>query len=154
MNDPILALVVPLGGGFNPVDPGFGHPGGGGHIDNSLPPADPAHPWLPSHRPPQIDNSLPIPPLPPALNPPPAEMWPPRAPIFPGTPENPIEVPPGSVWPPLPVTEPGQKVLVLVYITGHGWHWVVLDPGALPPDEAEQPPTTKPTPTPPPAPKA
>ena len=150
MNDPVLALAFPLGGREHvgggpaypgrPVDPGYGQG------------QDPGHPWLPGHgggmNGGHIDNSLPVPPLPPALNPPPPQIWPPTAPIFPAGPDNELP-PPGAIWPPLPPTAAGELVLVLVYITGNGWHWVVLDPEALPPEAA-----TKPITPPPPAPKA
>jgi hypothetical protein len=129
MERPILVLGYPVEHG--PVDPGYGRPGGGGgHPDQGLPGRPPhvdnGHPWLGGGH---IDNSLPVPPLPPTLNPPPAQVWPPVAPVFPATPEHPIAAPPGSIWPPLPpLGASGETLLVLVYITGLGWRWTVIDP--------------------------
>lgn len=126
MERPVLVIGYPIGD-HDPVDPGYGRPGhspvdpgfGVGrppHINNGLP-------WLGGGH---IDNSLPIPPAPPTTKPP-TQIWPPVAPIFPAGPDN--ELPPaGSIWPPLPPVASGENLLVLVYITGLGWHWTVIDP--------------------------
>ena len=146
MQRPILVLGFPVDRDGQPIDPGFGVPGFGGHpdqglpgdqpgIDNSLPgfghpdqglPPDPGHPWLPGHRPPHISQG-PIPSLPPALNPPPPQIWPPNAPIFPAPPNTTLPIPPGAIWPPLPPGMPEGHLLVLIYITGVGWRWTVID---------------------------
>lgn len=78
-------------------------------------------------------------PPPGSIPPPPGVVMPPifypptigGGPILPGTPEHPIAVPPGMIWPPPKPPEvwpqPPGKALVLVYIPGYGWKWVVLD---------------------------
>jgi hypothetical protein len=166
MARPILVLGYPVDRHGRPIDPGFGVGGGpidpgfgvgeGGGIDNSLPgdqpgidnslPPDPGHPWLPGHRPPHIGGG-PIPSLPPRLNPPPVQIWPPSAPVFPippGTPDNELPIPPGAIWPPLPPGMPEGQILVLVYITGIGWRWTVIDTtlevdNGLPPEPVPAP---------------
>jgi hypothetical protein len=119
MSDPFLAVITPVS-----------RPGGG--IDNSLP-GEPGEPdqGLPGDQP-GIDNSLPgrgrLPPLPSTLPLPPA--------IWPGVPVHPLPVPPpgstlpepppGAVWPPLPPNVEG-KLLVVVFISGVGHRWAIID---------------------------
>jgi hypothetical protein len=89
-----------------------------------------AHP--PVVWPPKVDNTLPSPP--PGIWPPPGapdNSLPPtpgNLPVFPGTPAK-----PGTVWPPLPV-KPDQGLpsgeknyLVICWIPGVGYRWVVVD---------------------------
>ena len=115
----------------------------------------PQYPSHPIYNPPYPDNSLPpfpnhpivIPPLPPDLKPEPPIYYPPEPthPIFiPITPEEPIELPPGQVWPPLPPdTGISGQALILIYVVGVGYRWMVYDgPETCPPGEA----STKPGP--------
>jgi hypothetical protein len=92
------------------------------------PPGPPPVVW-----PPKIDNSLPSPP--PGLWPPPGSpdnSLPPTAgqlPIFPDTPGE-----PGTIWPPLPsndLPESGKNYLVICWIPGVGYRWVVVDPALI-----------------------
>jgi splicing factor 1 len=134
------------GGGFNPVDPGFGggrpggadpgfgHPGWStGRPGNELPtsPGHPSHglpgsPGHPSGQPvpggERPGNELP---------PPPPGIWPPPSPSNPIVPvpppsgeTKPIE--PGTIWPPLAPGAKGQY-LCLVIIPGVGYRYTVID---------------------------
>ena len=119
-------------------------PGGGGYPDQGLPGDQPG-----------IDNSLPIPPPPPGI-------WPPPVPAHPIVPIPPggSTPPPGTIWPPpypshfplppggsaglppapdqtLPPTgmdpHPSHPIAsgtywCLVYLPGFGWKYVVVDP--------------------------
>ena len=129
-DQPFAAMIVPMGAA-GPVDPGFGNRPGHPPVDPGFGHGNPAHPWLPGHgggaNSGHIDNTLPVPPAPPSTKPP-IQIWPPTAPIFPAGPDN--ELPPaGSIWPPLPPGMPAGELLVLVYITGIGWRWTVIDTG-------------------------
>lgn len=111
-----------------PVDPGFGRPK----------PQPPNQIWPPSVWPP----------IPPDVQPP--QMWPPQinndlppsSPIvIPQPPEKPIQGPPGTVWPPLPPgTGIAGKALVLIYVVGVGYRWLVVDgPDMWPPPPSAGP---------------
>lgn len=112
----------------------------GGRPDQGLPPTL----WPPANggKPPYPDNGLPdggnvgtpehpimLPPPPPNY---PATGLPPS--IWPGVPvhlpapgDPPILMPPGSVYPPLPpLIDPEKRALVLVWIPGLGYRWVIL----------------------------
>jgi hypothetical protein len=78
-------------------------------------------------------------------------------PVPPASPEHPIALPPGSVWPPLPPDGGSGVVVVLAWVPGVGYRWVVIDtsqqpdqglPGApVAPDQGlpqPQPPTAQP----------
>lgn len=131
-----------------PVDPGYGRPEGGrpghelpgfpgtpGHPGNRPPGSYPGRPGqgLPSGGRP--DNSLPsgghIPLWP--LGP--GQGLPPIA----GHPLPPVDPPPGTIWPPL---EPGDlpdgttKALVLAFIEGVGYHYVVIEISTGKPDQS------------------
>ena len=111
---------LPGGGNY----PSHGLPGQGGHPDAGLPEGPPPHPWLPAfisgnpHRP---DNSLPLPPM----------EGHPAPPIAEGT-------PPGTIWPPLPPSVPKGIHAVLVWISGLGYRYAVIDT-SLSPDQGLPP---------------
>jgi hypothetical protein len=125
---------LPGGGWDRPVDPGFGRPGGGGrpdHPDQGLPGGG-VHPGqLPVFLPIGPDNTLPP---------------------IPGGPQPPTNkpTPPGTIWPPLPPSVPQGKVAILVWISGVGHRYAVID---VPPPAPDQgvPPTTPPVAEPKPA---
>lgn len=114
----MFALILPMGGGFDPVHPWLpGFPGGGGTL-----PADPAHPWLPGHP-------HPWPPFPPFPQPPILSNLP--APGEPGHPWLPGTLPPpNSPGSPGHVPEPPMFVLPTGFVWGfsphHGWVAIVL----------------------------
>ena len=116
---------LPAYGGSRPVDPGFGH-GGGEH---------------PSHRPPWHRPEIEFPPGPTdpdwgieagahpehpvylPLDPPgqPDQGLPPVAGQLPGV------LPPGSIWPPLPPGAPPGLHAFLIFISGVGYRYGVLE---------------------------
>jgi hypothetical protein len=88
-------------------------------------------------------------------------------PVYPIDPENPDqglppmvppglpELPPGAIWPPLPPSIPPGKALAVIYISGVGSRWAVIDVPERPErpvdpdygvDEGEQPETQPPRP--------
>jgi hypothetical protein len=79
---------------WSPGHPDQGLPGAPGHPDQGLPPSA-GHPDQGLPEPPEVDNSLPM--------------------------------PPATIWPPLP---PGigiaGKALILVWIVGVGYRWLVV----------------------------
>ena len=113
----------------------------GAHPDQGLPPTL----WPPGNggRPPYPDNGLPdggnvgtpehpivIPPSPPPY---PSTGLPPS--VFPGLPvhlpapgEPPVSLPPGTVWPPLPPVIEGRRLVLLAWIPGLGYKWIVVGP--------------------------
>ena len=97
-----------LPGAGGPVDPGYGagHPRPP-HAGQPLPPLPPdmAHPGHPLPLPPQVDNGLPI---------------------YPARPDHALP-PPGVIWPPLPPSVPQGKALAVIYISGVGARWTVID---------------------------
>jgi hypothetical protein len=121
-----------------PVDPGYGL-----EAPVGIWPPDPAHPehpivlpppviWPPHPQPPPvvwppvIDNTLPAPP--PGIWPPPGapdNSLPPTPGQLPVFPDSPGE--PGTVWPPLPVRPEPGNYLVICWIPGVGYRWVVVD---------------------------
>ena len=134
-----VAVITPVQG--NPDDPGSVTP------PINLPPGvwpnPPGRPGLPPGAwtkppgdilwPPQLP---PLPPgiisppivLPPTLNPPP------QFPIFiPEDPSKPIVMPPVAnppiIWPPIDPSAglPGGRSLVLIWILGTGWRWLLVD---------------------------
>jgi hypothetical protein len=126
-------ILFPTGGA--PVDPGFGHPGGGHHPSHPIAgggghPSHPiALPPLPGIWPPPGQISLPIylPPEIPGV---------PSPPIYiDASPEHPITLPPNTIWPPLPPDSGGgtEKRAVLVWVSGVGHRWFIYEPGATPP---------------------
>jgi hypothetical protein len=80
-----------------PVDPGWGVEEGGGGGESGQLPVYPIDPEAP-------DQGLP-PEVPPGLP----------------------ELPPGTIWPPLPPSVPTGKALAVVYISGVGARWAVID---------------------------
>jgi hypothetical protein len=102
-----------------------------GQPDNSLPPGEPGAPVHP----------IVIPPLPPGLAPehpialPPSGAHPAFPIVLPGTPEHPITAPPGTIWPPLPPSSGIAGVsLVLIWVVGVGYRWLVVQgPAVWPP---------------------
>ena len=108
------------------TDPGFGHPGGGGHPDQGLPGERPPHVGGgPIFHPGHPDHGLPSQPGHPGNRPPGSGVFPDNS--LPSHP--PPHVPPGTT-------------LVLVRDPAGVWHYATLPPGAPPP-------TTLPEPTPP-----
>ena len=62
MSKPFYAVIIPLGEGQGPVDPGYGRPGGGGggpHPDQGLPGGQGGHPSQPIYHPGHPDHGLP-----------------------------------------------------------------------------------------------
>lgn len=134
---PQAMICFPAGGG----QPDNTLPGSGGRPDNSLPNI-PGYP----------DNGLPdggggvvdpgfgrpilIPDAPGQLPTLPPNVWPglPIHPIKPGQPGHPSTLPiqPGGIWPPLPPSAGTDKLLVLVFISGVGARWTVIDPTLRP----------------------
>jgi hypothetical protein len=114
---PFLAMILPVGGGMGgvggPVDPGWNPPGIGG--PGSRPPGVPTHPIaplpgypahpigpLPGHpEHPIYPGAGPSHPIvivpPPPGSPPGTPGWPVQLPVFPWTPQHPIELPPEMV---------------------------------------------------------
>jgi hypothetical protein len=64
-----------------------------------------AHPGHPLPLPPQVDNGLPI---------------------YPARPDHALP-PPGVIWPPLPPSVPQGKALAVIWISGVGARWTVID---------------------------
>ena len=123
----VMAMITIFDdGGFSPVDPGFGRPGGGGRPDQGLPGGRPHpgggpiyHPGHPDHglpsEQPGIDNSLP---------------W------APGSPDQGLPVPPGVQPPAAPGGALKDKLVVLWHLPGQtAWHGKVIDPSAPRPDQ-------------------
>jgi hypothetical protein len=110
-----------------PVDPGFG-------VDEGTAPGQglPGRPVRPGHLP-----AWPVRPERPDLGLPPA----------PGNELPPVDPPPGTIWPPLPPgsVKPG-KVLLLAWITGVGYRYVVIEVKPPSPDQGgpDAPPTAQP----------
>lgn len=78
------------------------------------------------------------PPEPGELPPPPPGVWPGPSAELPWVPVPPdIDVPPGTIWPspgtPEHPIKPGKKLWILVFIPGHDWWYVCVDPGLLVP---------------------
>jgi hypothetical protein len=152
-----------------PVDPDYGIDEGG-HPDQGLPgrpprPGNrppgsfPGFPDRPGHLPSRpgwggvdpgygVDEEagIPVYPVDPEQ---PDQGLPPEVP--PGIPE----LPPGSIWPPLPPSIPPGKALAVIYISGVGARWAVIDVPERPQrpvdpdygvDEGEQPETQPPHP--------
>ena len=62
MSKPFYAVIIPLGEGQGPVDPGFGRPGGGGggpRPDQGLPGDQGGYPSQPIYHPGHPDHGLP-----------------------------------------------------------------------------------------------
>ena len=140
-----------------PVDPGYGvdegEPGSPGTPDQGLPgyPVRPGHglprppnvwppKWPPSPVDPdwgvdgEVDNGL-APSLPIYTPIGPDHGLPPVAGHLPAP--NP---PPGTIWPPLPPGAPTGKAALLVYISGVGVRYIVVDiPATLPEEPGKQP---------------
>lgn len=205
MAQSFFAKITPVERPDLPVDPGFGHPGGGGPVDPGYGVEAPDQIWPPSQ----------LPPLPPGIWPqPPVGTWPPTRPTrpshpiviypphvgnrppwspggghpdqglpgmpghpsqglppvpgVPGTPDNtlpgtgaPPEVdntlpgtppapdnslpmPPATIWPPLPPgTGVAGKALILIWVVGVGYRWLVVKgPEVWPP--VPEPPVAQP----------
>jgi hypothetical protein len=96
-------------------------------------PGHPSHPIAPGGQPPGIwQPEFPTPPI--ALPEPPPGIWPPPTPAHPIAPLPPTvnpPMPPGQVWPPIQGA-PAGKFVVLVYIPGQGYKYVVVDPSLKP----------------------
>jgi len=107
-----------------------GNLGDGGEVDNSLP-----------HPPYRPANPIVLPELPGVYPPPGMPNLPVNIPVDPGygvgnpitigeSPEHPIALPPG-IYPPLP-SQPDpspDKIVILVWVIGVGYRWVVVDTG-------------------------
>jgi hypothetical protein len=54
-------------------------------------------------------------------------------PVYPAGPDNTLPgVPPGTIYPPLPPEVPKGKAVVLVFISGVGTRWAVIDTSLTP----------------------
>jgi|SRR5215471_3478272 len=114
-------------------------------------PNGPTDPGYGIGLPPHGGHPLPLPPLPPGVAAPPIElppaMWPPAAPpsppvVVPEPPEKPLPGPPAVIWPPLPPgTGIAGKALILVWVVGVGYRWIVAQGNDIWPPE---PPTAQP----------
>jgi hypothetical protein len=102
---PDIGLPGLPGNGSGSTDPGYGIDIGPPGIDHELPTPPPGI-WPP----PTIEQ--PIQPVPPSVVPP-------------------IALPPGSIWPKPPSVPPG-KFIVVVWVPGMGWKYVVVDPSLGP----------------------
>ncbi|HKD03941.1 MAG TPA: hypothetical protein VKB77_16000 [Terriglobales bacterium] len=112
---PILVYGYPVSGS-GPVDPGYG-------VGHPLPP--------------HAGHPLPLPSLPPGVAAPPIAlpptMWPPPGPpsppvVVPEPPEKPLPGPPAVIWPPLPPgTGVAGKALILIWVVGVGYRWLVYE---------------------------
>ena len=129
-----MKCLTSQAGSFEGVDPGYGNRPGGPEIDNSLPGLQPG-----------IDNTLPIPPPPPGIWPPPLHGRP-IVPVDPPGIDNSLPVPPGTIWPspgrpPRPDhslpgggggqvdnTLPSQTFWMLCYTPTLGWKFIAVDP--------------------------
>lgn len=137
MAESFLAKITPVQGGpEGPVDPGFGHPKPPNQIwpPPTLPPTPPGV-QLPIIWPPQINNDLPTGPI--VINPMPPlgpDKPQPTPPVDPG---YGIPAPPGTIWPPLPPgTGIAGKALILIWVVGVGYRWLVVDgPDKWPPSK-------------------
>jgi hypothetical protein len=101
------AYIVPVPEKLPDYPPGFVP-----HPDHSLPGGGgTTKPTPPEGEPPSMSNPI----------------------VIPGDPQHPIAQPPGSFFPkPPPIasqlpSRPGEKGLVLVYLPGVGWSWVVVE---------------------------
>jgi len=155
-----------LPGGVDPVDPDFGIDEGAGpdqgfnpdYPDQGFPPGHPGHlPGHPGHSlPERPGHGLPVWPGRPVdpgfgvdeddVRPGHLPIWPviperpdTGLPPVPGQPLPPTDPPPGTIWPPLPPGLPTGKMLALVWLTGVGYRYVVIEvkadqggPGAPP----------------------
>lgn len=113
VNVPTFPTPLPMPGGRpGPVDPGYGVPGG-------------AHVSPPIYHPGHPDHGLPSTPGTPTH---------PIAPS-PGVPTHPIAPPPPQVGHPI---EPGGPILgendllLLLYVPGHGFKWILIDTDLMP----------------------
>jgi hypothetical protein len=87
--------------------------------------ANPSHPWVPP-QPGTPTHPIANPPVTasPPIALPPGQPYPPSVnpPIVPPNP------PPGSIWPPLPPDGlPAGKAVILVFISGYGARYIVVD---------------------------
>jgi hypothetical protein len=119
------------------IDPGYGVEGGApGHLPSWGRPGRPGH-GLP--RPPWERPSWPPGPVDPDWG---IDAEQPEGPIYiPGTPDNSLPLPPidgapeipttkpppGTVWPPLPPSAPPGRAALLVWISGVGFRYVVIE---------------------------
>jgi hypothetical protein len=111
-----------------PVHPGNRPPGSGmpDRPEHGLPEGPPVHPWLPGFISQRPDQSLPLPPVD-GVEPPPAGSK-----------------PPVGIWPPLPPSVPPGLHAILVWISGLGYRYAIVDVSAhpdqgLPPGAAPKP---------------
>jgi hypothetical protein len=124
----MFAFIQPLGGGEYPGHDLPNRPHRPEKPDNSLP----TLPSLPDNGLPEGGNVIDIPtnpiiiPAPPAINPPPKPVWP-GVPIYPIPPNQTLPIQPGQIYPPLPPAAGSGKVLALIFISGVGARWTVLD---------------------------
>lgn len=167
MTEPFLALITPVSAGSpahpiapggpgvvdpgygvaGPVDPGYGVQGPGPGIWPS--PGRPAHPIArpPIFHPGHPDHGLPTPPVageptPPIYHPGHPDHGLPSEPH----PDHGLPVPPPVVDNTLPTPPKQGDFLILIYIPGTGFRWIVVDkdlapehPIVLPPPTAEHP---------------
>jgi len=141
MSEEFLAKVTVLQPS-GPIDPGFGRPKPPNQVwpPVTLPPLPPEVDPPVGMWPPTINNDLPQapiviypkPPKPPSISGGPATP--------PGIAVPPIELPP-TLWPPLPPgTGIAGKALILVWVVGVGYRWLVVDgPDLWPPPPVASP---------------
>lgn len=153
----VLAVINFIDRFGHPVDPGFGGGISGERPDNSLPelggPVDPdygagrpkpPHVWPPQYPPTPTDPEWGID----------AGGSPSHPIILPGAPDNSLpglppvaghlpapNPPPGTIWPPLPPGLPPGKVAILVFISGLGHRYAIVE---IPPPVISGPPTPSP----------
>jgi hypothetical protein len=152
---------LPGWGGF-PGRPGQGLPGGGWGGGGEWG-GDWSRPERPGNRPPGSWGGRPVDPGW-GVDAPEGGGEPPVYPIDPENPDQGLppmvppglpELPPGAIWPPLPPSIPPGKAIAVIYISGVGSRWAVIDVPERPQrpvdpdygvDEGEQPETQPPRP--------
>lgn len=118
MADKILVYGTPV---QPPVDPDFGIPARPHPVPPiQLPPLPPGWVMPPIYLPP---GGVAVPPI-----------------YLPETPDNTLPVPPATIWPPLPPgTGIAGKVLLLVWIVGVGYRWIVVQGTEIWPPKPPEP---------------
>ena len=117
MAESYLARITPIDSPDGPVDPDYGRPTKPPVAvpPIALPPLPPGIALPPIYLPPS--GQLPVVPVPPVAVPPI---------VIPEPPDKPLPDPPAILWPPLPPgTGIAGKALVLVWVVGVGYRWIV-----------------------------
>lgn len=147
MAESFFAKITPVQGG--PTDPGFGQPEP--KPPNQIWPPKVWPPLPPDTQPPQIwppqiNNDLP-PDFPIVIPQPPEKPTPGLPPVaghpLPEPPGGPSQLPelPNVIWPPLPPgTGIAGKALILIWVVGVGYRWMLVQGPDLPPGIWPKPP--------------